>query len=165
MAWSTPAKEHFMNHTRVRFTRLAAAAAVCAGTLGVAAVPAPAGASGGITVLTARLNGANEIPGPGDDDGRGVALVVVDTETDTVCALLAVRRIDLPAAAAHIHTGRRTEAGPVLVGLNAPDASGLSATCVATEAADAIAARPRAYYVNVHTATYPGGAVRGQLHR
>lgn len=133
------------------------------GLVGALALPAAIEAHGHTkAVLIARLDGAQEIPGPGDPDGRGVAVIKVDTEDGTICYLLAARRID-PAAMAHIHLGDRGEAGPVVQGLT-PPTDGLSAACVTNDAlADQLAADPGAYYVNVHNAPYPGGAVRGQL--
>ena len=66
-------------------------------------------------------------------------------------------------AAAHIHIGAEGIAGPVVQGLTAPT-DGHSSGCVVNDAlADALAADPGNYYVNVHNAEYPAGAVRGQL--
>ncbi|WP_411720584.1 CHRD domain-containing protein [Mycetocola sp.] len=110
-----------------------------------------------------RLTGAAEVPGPGDPDGRGFAFVRWDTDNGTICYNLFVRRI-APATAAHIHVGDENTAGPVVQGLEAPT-DGYSAGCVDNDAlADALDANPDNYYINVHNADYPAGAVRGQLH-
>jgi hypothetical protein len=65
---------------------------------------------------------------------------------------------------AHIHRGAAGVAGPVVVPLD-PPAGGKSTGCptVAKEVADEIMANPSNFYVNVHTAEHPAGAIRGQL--
>jgi CHRD domain len=102
------------------------------------------------------------VPGPGDPDGRGFALVAVDTKHGKICYTLFVRRIER-ATAAHIHEGDLGVAGPIVQELDAPS-DGFSADCVENPTlAEAIAANPSHYYVNVHNAPFPAGAVRGQL--
>jgi len=63
---------------------------------------------------------------------------------------------------AHIHAGKAGVAGPPVVTLKA---SAPSETCMALDKATAqkIVAAPGDYYVNVHTADFPSGAIRGQL--
>jgi hypothetical protein len=139
---------------------LAAGALAILGTLAVATT---AGATRVDRVLATVLTGAAEVPGPGDTDGIGAAVVTIDTDADRVCWLIAVKRIQLPAAAAHIHAGSATVAGPVVVDFTAPNAFGISFGCTVDTDADAIAANPAGFYVNVHTAEFPAGAVRGQL--
>jgi hypothetical protein len=113
--------------------------------------------------LTAQLTGEAEVPGPGDEDGGGIARVKIDLETNQLCYNLRVRKI-APATMAHIHEGEEGVAGPVVRGLAAPT-SGTSSACVSITRTLAleILADPAEYYVNVHNAEFPGGAVRGQL--
>lgn len=116
--------------------------------------------------LHAMLTGDAEVPGPGDEDGTGTALVTLNRGQQEVCFELTVSDID-PATAAHIHAGDATVAGPVVVAL-APPADGTSSGCVQDVDAgliDAIRQNPADYYVNVHNAAFPAGAVRGQLSR
>lgn len=123
-----------------------------------------AGTSSG--ALSVTLNGANEVPGPGDPDGTGLASITVVSDQNEVCFAIHVSGIALPATAAHIHQGIGGVAGPIVVTLAPPDASGVSSGCVVGLAHDlvtAILANPGSYYVNVHTTDYPNGALRGQL--
>jgi hypothetical protein len=139
---------------------LAGAAALLA-----AAIPALAAETmgdGGRKVWTT-LSGAAEVPGPGDTDGYGAFAARVNPGKNEVCYTLTVGRIDT-ATAAHIHRGASDVAGPVAVALEAP-ADGSSEGCVTVSNALAMALvkDPQDYYVNVHNAAFPAGAVRGQL--
>jgi hypothetical protein len=153
------------------------AVALVSGLALLAAPAAAAGAStsrtsGKVTRLAATLSGANEVPGPGDPDGRGKA--VVRLSGTTACYLLEWSGIGAPTAA-HIHQGGAGVAGPVVVlffqpGTNAASLPGTLSSvagCVDVDPALAgrIAASPRDWYVNIHTADFAAGAIRGQLHR
>ncbi len=109
------------------------------------------------------LSGAAEVPGPGDTDGSGTASVTVNAGQRQLCFKLSVSSI-AAATAAHVHIGGKTVAGPVSVGLTAPT-DGKSSGCVTItrDLAQAIIKDPANYYVNVHNAEFPAGAVRGQL--
>lgn len=159
---------------------------LAAAILGISAlVLAPSLLSAGhlTTILTAELDGREEVATGatnrgivGDPDGRGVAHVFgIDGDPTTLCYVLLVEKI-APAAAAHIHSGERGVNGPIVVNLAAPT-DGNAADCL-TEGeilpsgaaafptgltVDEILDNPELYYVNVHNADYPGGAIRGQL--
>ena len=112
---------------------------------------------------SASLSGAQEVPGPGDTDGSGTAEVTVVDAVDNVCYEINVAGIS-PATAAHIHRGATGIAGPPVVTLEAPTDGETQGCMQAPEAiADEIEANPAGFYVNVHTADFPNGAVRGQL--
>ena len=116
-------------------------------------------ASSGEATLSASLRGPVETPA-GDPDGTGSFTARLNASHDQLCYTLTSAMIGAPTAA-HIHTGKQGEAGPPVVPLQ-PQATD---TCVAIDkaVADKILADPSSYYVNVHNAEYPRGAVRGQL--
>ncbi|MEX1158749.1 MAG: ScyD/ScyE family protein [Thermomicrobiales bacterium] len=118
--------------------------------------------SGNVYTLLAQLRGDTEVP-LGDLDGFGFARIAIDLDAGQICFRLSVARTDTPTAS-HIHIGDAGVAGPVVVPLVAP-VDGLSKGCVDVDAeiSAAILANPGGYYVNVHTAEFPPGAVRGQL--
>jgi hypothetical protein len=108
-----------------------------------------------------QLSGANEVP-PADPDATGTAIIVVVPAIDMVCWNLDWADIDGTVTAAHIH-------GTAPVGANAGVRVPLTVVdsaqgCTTDIDADLIAADPSQWYVNIHSTTYPGGAIRGQLH-
>lgn len=132
--------------------------------LAAAAMAALAGSAGAEeATLKAHMMGAAEKPNPGDPKAMGMATVKVDTAKNQVCYDLKVE--NLAGTMAHIHKAGPDAAGPVAVPLTTPDAAGKSQGCATVDAAVAkdIAANPGGYYVNVHSAAFPAGAIRGQL--
>jgi hypothetical protein len=122
--------------------------------------PAVALGAAAKTVVKATLAGASEVP-KGSPTGKGTATITL--AGNKVCWTLTFTGIGTPAAS-HIHKGKPGTAGPVVVPLGgAFKAKG----CTTASAAlvRAIGRTPGAYYVNIHTAKFPGGAIRGQLHR
>lgn len=113
--------------------------------------------------LYATLTGEAEINPEGDPDGAGTARLTVNPGTHQVCWEISVSNI-APATAAHIHVGNASSEGGVMVGLTAP-VSGTSSGCATVSAtlSKALLKTPGDYYVNIHNADFPDGAIRGQL--
>lgn len=156
--------------------RFAIAGATAAAAVTAAVVPMGMAVAGHANpVLEADLTGRAEVGTSnrlaGDPNGRGEAYVFgVDGDPTTLCYVLTVDRIGTPVAA-HIHEGAAGTNGPVVANLAAP-ADGNAADCltegeagkfVGDQTVAEILADPGNYYVNVHNAEYPGGAIRGQL--
>ena len=148
-----------MSHVR---TLLAGSAVALTGVAVLSTVP-PALADGGGRPLSTDLSGAREVPTPGDPDGTGAARLRVNPGQGRICYVLEVSGIE-PARAAHIHEAPAGVAGPVVVPL-VPPTTGSSQACaqVDRDLARDILRNPEDYYVNVHNAPFPGGALRGQL--
>ena len=142
---------------------LAAIAALAIAGPASAAKLVGAGADQGGRQLTTTLTGGQEVPVPGDTDGIGFATVTVNPGQGVLCYELSVSGI-ATATAAHIHEAPRGMAGDVRVHL-LPPTGGSSSGCVEVgrTLAKEILQDPADYYVNVHNAEFPGGALRGQL--
>ena len=108
--------------------------------------------------FTTTLTGAAEVPGPGDPDGSGTATVTLNLGQGEVCWDIMVSGVD-PIAAAHIHVGEAGVAGGVVVPLSPTS----GCTSADRDLIKAIIQNPEGYYVNVHNAAFPAGALRGQL--
>ncbi len=120
--------------------------------------PATGGTTQGTTFRVA-LSSAAEVPKSLVASLSGSADVTVTGSK--VCWRFQLNGVDNPTAA-HIHRGSATESGPVVVPLGTafePDGCTTSTQAVTA----AILRTPAGYYVNVHSAKYPDGAVRGQL--
>ncbi len=147
------------------FAVLLLAAIVALAIAGPASAAKLGGADQGGRQLTTTLTGEQEVPVPGDPDGIGFATVTLNPGQGVLCYELSVSGI-APATGAHIHEAPPGEAGPVVVTLEAPT-DGSSGGCIDVGRALAkdILKNPADYYVNVHNAEYPAGALRGQLSR
>ena len=122
------------------------------------AIPALAGGR----PLSASLDGTSEVPGPGDPDGSGSALVTLNQGQGEVCFDIVVTAIGTPLAA-HIHDAPVGVASGVVVDFDVAN-NGLSGCVDASEGLiKDIRQNPADFYVNVHNGDFPGGAVRGQL--
>jgi hypothetical protein len=122
------------------------------------------------------MHGANEIPN-GDVNGVGFADLILDGTTLSYSVV--VFNIDTPTAM-HIHPGARSQVGPPLVpfttlfvrqegcpSLQAPPCTerfvNVGEVEISAATAEALSASPSDFYLNVHNAAFPGGAIRGQV--
>jgi hypothetical protein len=112
----------------------------------------------------ATLTGANE-PGGGDPDGYATAEVSVADKLDQICYdVNNVRNIE-PITGAHIHRGAPGVNGPVVITLKPANEGGYKGCFNRSEwTQDSLESNPGGFYINLHTASYPNGAIRGQLH-
>ena len=118
------------------------------------------------TMLETSLSGDVEVPDPGDPDGSGVAKLWLNHGQSEICYEIMVMDIQ-PAVAAHIHEAPAGSAGPIAVGLAAPNDDGASMGCTMVDQGliKEIRKNPSDYYINVHNPEFPGGALRGQLRK
>jgi len=115
------------------------------------------------------MDGMQEVTTAGDPDGRGVGFVGLAGKTVRYAFTWSAIA---PPTAGHIHVGDVAQSGPVVVPFFAAP-TGLPAALngVSGEVeADAMLVRkirnsPSRYYVNLHNAEFPAGAIRGQMTR
>lgn len=111
--------------------------------------------------------------GKGVSGGMGIktsaaatGTIAVNTAKGTVCYEIYTKGLS-KIAAAHIHKGAKGVDGPVAVSLNPAkfNSMTMTAACVKVPVAlaKAIVAHPANFYFNVHTPSFPNGAVRTQL--
>jgi hypothetical protein len=133
---------------------------------------APSGPADNPVYLAAVLNGRNEVPaqgGPAVGDKDGQAIQVLRIKGDQVAFALSWKNVAAPTAG-HIHLGARGVNGAVKIpffGSALPGTlnAAVGKVTIADKALlDEIKANPTGFYANLHTAEFPGGAVRGQLH-
>ncbi|WP_265530097.1 CHRD domain-containing protein [Sphingomicrobium marinum] len=142
-----------------------AALAGAVGLTGAALADHPYAFTG--TMFETTLSGAAEVPGPGDPDGSGITKLWLNHGQSEICYEIMVTDIALPATGAHIHEAPAGSSGGVVVGLAAPNADGASMGCTMVDQnlIKEIRKNPADYYINIHNAEYPAGAVRGQLRK
>lgn len=129
-------------------------------------IPALSGAAA--TQLSAKLKGTEEVQG-GDKNGRGEIFVAVKKPNKRkLCFQLEFKKMD-PPTAGHIHKGAEGVDGPVKVtlfedpaGLPGPTAEGCVKN-VSKRITKKLRQTPEKFYVNLHNAEHPDGAIRGQL--
>ena len=119
-------------------------------------------AAAGAQTFVAVLNGASEAPGPGDADGFGLA--GVRFEGTTVSYNMMIQHLTTPTAS-HIHRGAAGAPGPVVITLASAFPNNRASGSANASAAliEEILDNPEGFYVNIHNADFPNGAIRGQL--
>lgn len=109
------------------------------------------------------LTGA-QVPGGGDPDGSARAEVSISDGLDQLCYDVNDIRGIGPVTMAHIHRGAPGVNGPPIITLKQANEGGWKGCTSKSEwREDAIEQNPSGYYVNLHTAEFPNGAIRGQL--
>ncbi len=111
-------------------------------------------------VFQATLNGTNEVP-PNGSTSTGVATLTYDTLAKKFDVVVTYNGV--AATGAHIHKGAPGVAGGVIFGFPNPVTSPISYTSPVLDAAQEADLYSGQYYVNIHSAAYPNGEIRGQL--
>jgi hypothetical protein len=125
--------------------------------------------NGGLITYAADLRGTNEVPSTGSS-AVGSAFVTIDPSTNTLTWDVATS--GLTPTLAHIH-------GPAAAGANAGvlinfatsasaftngrTSGSINVATLTPENLNGLLTNPSNFYVNVHSAAFPGGEIRGQL--
>lgn len=141
---------------------LLCAGIAAAGVLAGCATPAKPDPNAHLATFTTRLAGTNEVP-PNASMGTGTVDALFDRNTMLLRWKMSFSNLSGPPTMAHFH-------GPAAIGANAPPAITFRvpltspydgrATLTQAQAAELLTGR---WYVNLHTAQYPGGELRGQM--
>ena len=139
----------------------------------------PAAAAQAETInARAILGGGEEVPAL-LTGAVGVADLVIDTETRTIAVEIRMFNIPTATTAGHIHVGPKGVSGPVVVDFPIPRDRVGDLSVSFTVNVSALRPNPAigintmddviqalvggGAYVNIHTATFPAGEIRGQI--
>jgi CHRD domain len=123
-----------------------------------------AAASAQVTYFAAYLDGAQEVP-PVASPGHGWGIVRLDAGSGTVQLYCYHTVLSATANAAHLHQGAVGVGGGAIVVTMAQIAPTTWTGSGALSPAQIAALQSDGMYLNVHTATNPGGEIRGQVVR
>ncbi|MDI1262799.1 MAG: CHRD domain-containing protein [bacterium] len=108
------------------------------------------------------LNGKSEVP-PNASKATGTAEIDFDPATKKLSWRMIHSGLSEQPTAAHFHgpaePGKNGSVAIVILNATSIPIVG-AATLTDAQAADLLAGK---YYINIHTATYPGGEIRGQV--
>lgn len=111
----------------------------------------------------ATLNGANERPTANTSTATGTATLTLNNETKIFTLVVTYTGLSAAATNGHIHKGAADVAGGAVFPFASPFTSPINYTSIALTAAQEADLNATLYYVNIHSSTYPGGEIRGQL--
>jgi hypothetical protein len=155
---------------------------LCISALAASALLVQAGAASAqnSVIVRATLNGGEETPTPVLSGAVATAEVAVDTVNQEIAVQMRVFNLPTGSTASHIHIAPRGVTGPVVIDF--PIGRGLTGDFTLNfrlhdgavfharpeiginTFADALQAIVGGQaYVNIHTTTFPGGEIRGQL--
>lgn len=120
-----------------------------------------ASAATSATKFEVALKGSNESPAA-PASNKGTVELTLNAKTGKVCWDFKLGHIDGKPNQAHIHKGRRGVSGNVVVPLGATYRRE-GCTTASKALVRSILRSPGGFYVNVHNAKHPLGAMRGQL--
>ena len=114
------------------------------------------------TIITykAVLSGASEVPANAST-GSGTATITLNATTKIMTVV--VNFTGVTATASHIHQAAAGTNGSIIFPFVAPITSPINYTSAPIDALQEAILNASGYYVNVHSATYPGGEIRGQI--
>ena len=122
---------------------------------------ASAATSSTVTKFELALKGPNESPAA-PASNKGTVELTLNAKTGKVCWEFKLAHIDGKPNQAHIHKGKRGASGNVVVPLGAAYKR-QGCTTASKTLVKSILKTPAGFYVNVHNAKHPLGAMRGQL--
>lgn len=134
----------------------------------VLAGSAPALAQQDGAQFTVALSGQENVT-DGDADGQGSARLDLDPQRGTACYEITWKKLDGAVTAFHLHAARRGSNGPHWIDFfneqRFDGEQGKASDCVRStrEKIEAVINDPSAYYLQLHSTAFEGGAVRGQL--
>lgn len=114
-------------------------------------------------LFKATLNGANERPTANTSTATGSATLTFNNTTKIFTVVVTYTSLTTAATNGHIHKGAADVAGGAVFGFPSPWTSPINYTSAALTAAQEADLLGALNYVNIHSSTYPGGEIRGQL--
>jgi len=111
-------------------------------------------------VFRAVINAAGEVP-TNASTATGTATLTFNANTKIFT--VNIQFAGLTATAAHIHKAAVGVNGPVVFGFSTPITSPINYTSAALNVTQEADLNANLFYVNIHSAAFPGGEIRGQL--
>lgn len=110
------------------------------------------------------LSGANEVSTtPNTSTATGEAVGTFNKDTKVLTLTISYNGLTTALSAWHIHKAAVGVNGPVVFNFGTPQPTGFVFTSAALTTEQEADLTNNLFYVNLHTSTYPGGEIRGQL--